>query len=107
MTEVTQPATDTIMIEAITFPIRATPLAKLVGARAIFAQGMDTEASVDALSEALYHGIRRAGGDIKLEWLKENIDFHNQDAVFAKFIEVNGLKPKADGSGEAPAGQTS
>jgi len=98
----------TITIESIDLPLRPTPLAKLVKAKAMFTDShSETEESVDALAEALYHGIRRAKGDVTLDWLKENIDIHNFDYLLETFIRVNGLVPKADAVGEAGAGAAS
>ena len=96
-----------VVIDGITLPIRPTPLAKLMRAMPLFAKGLDSEEGVEALTEALFHGIRRAKGEVTLEWLRDNIDFHNSAEVFTKFVEVNGLKPKAANVGEVPAGQAS
>lgn len=100
----------TVTIEGIVLPLRATPLAKLVRARPMLDKGAETEEGVTALAEALFHGIRRAKGDVTLDWLIENIDVHNAPEVFAKFAEVNGMTEKvaeATMVGEAQAGQTS
>ena len=95
-----------IVIEGVSLPLRPTPLAKLMRAMPIIAKGLDSEEGVEAMTEALFHGIRRAKGEITLEWLRENIDFHNSAEVFTTFVEVNGLKPKA-AAGEAQAGPAS
>ncbi len=96
-----------IVIEGVSLPLRPTPLAKLMRAMPIIAKGLDSEEGVEAMTEALFHGIRRAKGEITLEWLRENIDFHNSAEVFTTFVEVNGLKPKAASVGEAVAGPAS
>jgi hypothetical protein len=67
-------------LKELTLPILPTPLAKLVSVKDHFLEGIDTEAGINALTTALFHGIRRAGGQVSLEWIQENVDALNQDA---------------------------
>ncbi|MEO8313253.1 MAG: hypothetical protein ABI645_00530 [Pseudomonadota bacterium] len=79
----------TVTIEGIEFPIKPTPAAKMVGALPLMLDGLTTEASVNALASALFCGIRRAGGEVTLEWLQDNLDVANIPAIFEVFCRVN------------------
>src|SRR5512139_3867529 len=103
-----------VVLDEREFPIRATPLAKLgplfpalskLDVTGESADGMAEAAR--ALGEVVFHGIRRAGGDVTQEFVHENIDFTNLGAVFQVVAKVNGLVPKDAGQGEAGAGTAS
>jgi hypothetical protein len=95
-------APTTITIDGREFPIKPTPIAKLVKARALFESGTQTEEGVNALLEALYWGIKRAGGEIELAWLKDNADSTNFDGILATWVAVNQVKRREAGApGEA------
>jgi len=96
-------------LQDVELPILPTPLAKLVAVREHFLKGLDTEEGVNALTSALFHGIRRAGGQVSEEWLQQNIDAGSQDEIVAVFVRVNGLRlvPKEPAAGEAQAGAAS
>jgi hypothetical protein len=100
--------TETLSIEGITLPLRATPLARLVKCKEVFTSGIGTESGADAFAEALFWGIRRAGGEVTLDWLKLNIDVHNRDDLFAAFVRVNTPQGMSvDTPGEGVAGSQS
>jgi len=94
-----------LTVEGITFKVAPTPLFRLaplwkfIGADEIGGDGLR------ALAEAIFWGARRAGAEITLEWLEQNIDVHNSDEVHRVFAELNHVKRKKDGTaGEAQAG---
>lgn len=96
--------------KTVTFKIAPTPLSKLVESKRLFETGqLDTEAGMQALIRAIFHGARRAKSEITLEWLEENVDIHNSRELFALFRELNQVTiaapggKKANGLGETPA----
>lgn len=96
----------------VELPLAPTPLAKLVDLKENFLLGTSsvdgmTPESARSLIEAVFHGVRRAGGAVTLEWLLENIDSESETGVFAAFMRVNGFKLKDPDTGEAKAGAAS
>lgn len=99
------------------WPIKPTPIAKMLkllpliaGAQMSGGMPIADEATALALCEAIYHGIRRAGGPdvgITLDFVSDNIDATNIEAVMAVFVAVNDLEKKAAGQGEVGAGAAS
>jgi hypothetical protein len=94
----------TITLGGKDLPIRATPLAKLTPvfaklaaldpSRMLIEKPEDMAGAALALGDAVFHGIRRAGGEVTQEWVHENIDLLNLEAVFTVFATVNGIGPK-------------
>lgn len=107
-------STQTISLDGKTYPIRATPLAKL-GPLFPLLQHLDVQGATGeqmqlaaiALGEAVYHGIRRAGGEVTQDFVHDNIDMTNLADIFKIFAKVNGLVQREPASGEAQAGAAS
>lgn len=99
-----------IEIDGIEFPLKPTPLIELTELMPGLSKGINTPAGSRALADALFHGIRRAKGEVSLEWVRQSIDMHNAPELFRVLCEVNNLTPTAvtdegAASGEAePAG---
>lgn len=105
--------TTTVILDGKPFPIRPTPLAKLgpiiPAISRLDATGQTSDGTAEAanaLAEAVFHGIRRAGGEVSQEFVSDNIDMLNFREVFQVFAKVNGLL-KDSGVGEAEAGAAS
>ena len=88
---------------AVTFDVAPTPVSKMAKCRLFLAKKeFDTEEAIEALLEAVFYGARRAGSQITLEWLMENVDQHNFPQVMNVFREVNLPKPDASANGTSP-----
>ena len=106
--------THQLTIEGLTFTVAPTPLVYMADPLEVWrTKGARSKEGLQALVEALFHGIRRAkrldekSGGITLDFLTDNIDGHNADEIFRIFAELNQLVPKADGgpaTGEAQPG---
>lgn len=94
-------------VETVTFRAAPTPLPRLAELRPHFgANNIDTREGLDAVITALYYGARRAGAQITLEWLLDNIDMFNGGDVLQIFGELNGMKftmgkPRTEANGAA------
>jgi hypothetical protein len=101
-----------IEIDGIEFPLKPTPLIELTELMPGLSKGINTPEGSRALADALYHGIRRAKGDITIEWIRQAVDMHNANDLFRALCELNKLTPTAvteegTASGEGEAGATS
>ncbi len=107
----------TVVLGGMTFELKPTPIAKMLRLLPLLAAtptvgGMPIvdEPMAIALGEAIFHGIRRAGGkgrEITQDWVHDNIDATNIEAIMEVFTAVNVLERKASNSGEAQAGAAS
>ena len=98
--------TVTVVLGDLELQLAPTPLARLAKASAFLGGTGSDEAGVEGLCEAIFWGLRRAKCEVTLEWVIENVDALNQGAGIEAFLEVNGLKAKEPGVGEAQAGQS-
>lgn len=96
--------TETLTLDGIDLPIRPTPLVELTKVIPGLGQGINTPEGADALAIGVFHGIRRAKGEVTLDFVRSAIDMSNAFAVFEVFCRVNGLDQKATSTGEAAAG---
>lgn len=90
----------------VTFKVAPTPLRVLSTYASTFAAGStgDPGKLVEAIIECVFAGARRAKQGITLEWLRDNVDAHNQDEIARVFASVNGLAevPGAEGGATKP-----
>ena len=94
----------TVTIEGLVLPIRPTPLKQLWPALAALTRASDTwtDADWDAIHAAIFYGIRRAGGEVTLEWVAMNIDLHSF-GVLKAFAELNTLETAKPGTAAGEA----
>lgn len=96
-----------ICLGGIDLPIKPTPLVKMAKMMPVLQRDdIFSEEAVTALAECVFHGIRRAGGEVTQEFVSDNIDMTNITEVFGRFFKVNGMTRKDAGgaAGEAGAG---
>jgi|GEM_PF-3362883 len=93
----------TITIDGMEFPIRPTPAPKIWPALGALQRDPATWSAEDwdRVTEAMFWGIRRAGGEITLEWLRTNLDIRNLVPSLKSFAEANSLETEGSGAGEA------
>jgi hypothetical protein len=92
--------TDKITIEGIELPIKPTPASKIWPALQVLSKDAQlwVEVEWDRFHDALFWGIRRAGGEVTKEWLALNVDMHNLEHVMTTFARVNTLSATTGGS---------
>lgn len=90
----------------VTITLAPTPIAVLAKHAATFAKGKaaDNIEALEAILECVAASAKRAKqGGATIEWLRENVDSYNMDAVAKAFRDVNGF-PDAKDEG-APSGE--
>lgn len=94
-----------VTVAGITFPLGPTPGYRLAKMRAVFREkGVESEEGYLAVNEAIFWGARRAGAQITLEWLHDNLDVHTSAPAIQAFRELNLMVDTAgDQPGEATA----
>ena len=99
----------TVIIDGVTLPIRPTPAAKIWPALPVLQKDPTTWGADDwaIVQEAVFWGIRRAGGEITMEWLAMNLDLGSFGPVLKVFGEINALVANEGApAGEGPGAPT-
>lgn len=99
-----QTAPEIIEIDGVRLPIKATPAAKIWPALETMQKDPTawTERDWDLFLNALWWGIKRAGGEVERDWLGMNVDIQNASDVLARFAAVNAFKAPVPGEASRP-----
>lgn len=92
-----------IEINGQKFTLLPVPLAglKIIGANINLIGKKHTAEAIDALTDAIYYGVKRTHPDVTREFFEMNIDTLNITALVEAFAEVNTPAKKGKSSGEA------
>jgi len=94
----------TIVLGGQAFTLSAVPAVglKKIGPNLQLIGSDFSEASIDALVDAIYYGVKRNHPDVTRDFVEMNIDVTNIGEVVDVFAEVNTVKRRTEGApGEA------